>query len=192
MGMRAGEAGEAPSGGHQRIGRSTHEETTLSETRRKYRKFTAQQKLELVMAAIDRCTREIVAWHLQTRCRAKEAIGLIERAATERGIPPGTLTGRRSPPERYKAVLAGPGITHRRGGYRDPESQAFTESWFGKLKERCVWRHEFVTLDEARKAIGNYVEHYHDRPRSRLHYRTPREVAATWNDGGRPHLIPAA
>jgi transposase len=49
--MRAGEAGEAPSGGHQRIGRSTHEETTLSETRR-YRKFTAQQKLELVMASL--------------------------------------------------------------------------------------------------------------------------------------------
>src|SRR3954469_13550909 len=37
--------------GHpQRIGRSTHEETTLSETR-KYRKFTPQQKLELVMAS---------------------------------------------------------------------------------------------------------------------------------------------
>jgi hypothetical protein len=74
----------------------------------------------------------------------------------------------------------------RRGGYRDPESQAFIESWFGKLKERCVWRHEFETLDEARKAIGNYVEHYHDRPHSRLDYRTPREVAATWNDGGDP------
>ncbi len=51
MGMRAGVAGEAPSGAHQRIGRSTHEETTLSETRR-YRKFTAQQKLELVMASL--------------------------------------------------------------------------------------------------------------------------------------------
>src|SRR5829696_5151510 len=50
MGTRVGEAGEAPSGGHQRIGRSTHEETTLSETR-KYRKFTPQQKLELVMAS---------------------------------------------------------------------------------------------------------------------------------------------
>jgi len=49
--MRAGEAGETPSGAHQRIGRSTHEETTLSETRR-YRKFTAQQKLELVMASL--------------------------------------------------------------------------------------------------------------------------------------------
>ena len=50
MGMRAGEAGEAPSGGDQRIGRSTTRRSTLSETR-KYRKFTAQQKLELVMAS---------------------------------------------------------------------------------------------------------------------------------------------
>jgi hypothetical protein len=28
------------------------------------------------------------------------------------------------------------GITLRRGGYRDPESQAYNESWFGKLEER--------------------------------------------------------
>jgi hypothetical protein len=31
---------------------------------------------------------------------------------------------------------------HRRGGYRDPESQAFIESWFGKLKQRLAWRSE--------------------------------------------------
>ncbi len=36
--------------------------------------------------------------------------------------------------------------------YRDPESQAFIESWFGKLKERCVWREEYETLDQAREA----------------------------------------
>jgi putative transposase len=29
-------------------------------------------------------------------------------------------------------------ITHRRGGYGDPESQAFIESWLGKLQEREV------------------------------------------------------
>jgi len=46
----AGEAGEALSGRHQRIGRSTHEEITLSE-KKTYRKFTPQQKLELVMAS---------------------------------------------------------------------------------------------------------------------------------------------
>jgi len=82
-------------------------------------------------------------------------------------------------------------ITHRRGGYRDPESHAFSESWFSKLKERCIWRHEFETLDQAREVIDAYVIHYHHRPHSRLDYNTPLEVAATWNDG-QDHLIPAA
>jgi len=127
----------------------------------------------------------------------KEAITLIERAATERGIPAGSLTlgtdnGSAFTARAFKAVLAGLGIAHRRGGYRDPESQAFIESWFGKLKERCVWREEFETLDQAREVIGAYVTHYHHRPHSRLDYRTPLEVAATWNDGGTTHLTAAA
>src|SRR5215207_7526505 len=159
--------------------------------------WVAEHGWVYLMAAIDCCTREITAWHLETRCRAREAITLIERAAAERGIAPGMLTlgtdnGSAFTARAFKAVLAGLGIAHRRGGYRDPESQAFIESWFGKLKERCVWREEFETLDQAREAIGAYVTHYHHRPHSRLDYRTPREVAATWNDGGHTHLIPAA
>ncbi len=82
----------------------------------------------------------------------------------------------------FKLVLSGLGVTHRRGGYRDPESQAFIESWFGKLKERLIWRSEFETIDEAREAIGTYVERYHHRPHSGLDYRTPKEVRQTWED----------
>jgi putative transposase len=159
--------------------------------------WVAEHGWVYLMAAIDCCTREIVAWRLEVRCRAREAIALIEQAAAERAIAPGTLTlgtdnGSAFTARAFKTVLSGLGIAHRRGGYRDPESQAFIESWFGKLKERCIWRNEFETLDEAREAIGSYVIHYHDRPHSRLDYRTPLEVAATWNDGGLPHLIPAA
>jgi transposase InsO family protein len=72
-----------------------------------------------------------------------------------------------------------------------PESQAFIESWFGKLKQRCVWRQEFETLDEAREKIDGYVERYHHRPHSRLAYKTPREVAQTWKDQT-DQSIPAA
>ena len=67
-------------------------------------------------------------------------------------------------------------------GYRDPESQAFIESWFGKLKEREVWLNEYETLDEARRSIGDHVDGYHDRPHSGLDYRTPSEVRQTWDD----------
>ena len=138
-------------------------------------------------AIIDCCTREIVGWELSLRCRALEAIAVIERAVAEQGIGPGMLTlgtdnGSAFVAKATRLTLSGLGVAHRRGGYRDPESQAFIESWFRYLKERCVWRHEFETLDQAREVIAAYIDHYHDRPHSRLAYRTPHEVRATWDD----------
>jgi putative transposase len=62
------------------------------------------------------------------------------------------------------------------------ESQPFIESWFRCLKERCVGRNEFETLDQAREVIAAYIDQYHDRPHSRLDYKTPREVRAAWDD----------
>jgi putative transposase len=140
-----------------------------------------------LMAAIDCCTREIVAWQLELRCRAREATALIERAVAEHAIEPGTLTlgtdnGSAFTARPFKAALSRLGIAHRRGGYRDPESQAFIESWFGKLKEREVWREQYETLEDARGGIGGYVTRYHDRPHSSLDYQTPREVRQTWTD----------
>jgi putative transposase len=147
-------------------------------------------------AAIDCCTREITGWALDVRCRAPEAIAVIDAAAVERGISPGRLTlgtdnGSAYTSRRFRARLGEHGITHRRGGYRDPESQAFIESWFSKLKLRCIWREEFETLQQARAAIGAYIDSYHHRPHSRLAYRTPHEVAQTWQDHDE-QLTPAA
>jgi putative transposase len=149
--------------------------------------WVAEHGWTYLMAIIDCCTREIVGWQLELRCRADEAIALIERAAAMHAIEPGELTlgsdnGSAFTARRFKAKLAELGITHRRGGYRDPESQAFIESWFGKLKGREVWLNEYETLDDARRGIGGYVDRYHDRPHSRLGYRTPNEVRRTWED----------
>ena len=103
----------------------------------------------------------------------------------------GTDNGTAFSSRAFRARLAEQGIAHRGGGYRDPESQAFIESWFSKLKLRCVWREEFETLEQARQAIGAYIERYHHRPHSSLAYRTPSEVAQTWKDHD-DHLTPAA
>ena len=112
---------------------------------------------------------------------------MIEQAVASRGVVAAELTlgtdnGTAFTSRAFRARLAEHGVAHRRGGYRDPESQAFIESWFSKLKQRCIWREEFETLDEARAAIGDYVHRYHHRPHSKLAYRTPREVAQTWKD----------
>jgi putative transposase len=147
-------------------------------------------------AAIDCCTREIAAWALGVRCRAQEATAVVDQGILGRDVAPGALTlgtdnGTAFTSRAFRARLADLGVTHRRGGYRDPESQAFIESWFSKLKQRCIWREEFETLDQARAAIAGYIDRYHHRPHSGLAYRTPREVAATWQDH-RDDLTPAA
>lgn len=141
-----------------------------------------------LMAMIDCCTREITGWSFTTRCRAIEAVELIERGARVRGVVEGQLTlgtdnGSAFTARRTRAAVQALGISHRRGGYRDPESQAFIESWFGKLKEREVWPNEYETLEDGRLAIGRYIDRYHDRPHSGLAYRTPNEVAASWREG---------
>jgi putative transposase len=147
--------------------------------------WVAEHGWTYLMAIIDCCTREIVAWQLELRCRADEAIALIEHAALVQAIVPGELTlgsdnGSAFTARRFRQALSGLGIRHRRGGYRDPESQAFIESWFGKLKEREVWLNEYETLDDAKRGIGDYVDRYHRRPHSGLNYRTPLEVRQTW------------
>jgi putative transposase len=152
--------------------------------------WVAEHGWTYLNAIIDCCTREIVAWQLELRCRADEAIAVVERAAALHGIEPGELTlgsdnGSAFTARRFRARLAELGVRHRRGGYRDPESQAFIESWFGKLKEREVWLNEYETLDDARRGIGGYVDRYHHRPHSGLGYRTPDEVRRTWEDGQR-------
>jgi putative transposase len=149
--------------------------------------WVAEHGWTYLNAIIDCCTREITGWSLDLRCRHNEAITVVEEAAFEREILPrqltlGTDNGSAYTSRTFRSKLSGLGITHRRGGYRDPESQAFIESWFSKLKLRCVWRSEFETLEEARAAIAAYIDEYHDRPHSGLGYRTPREVAQTWQN----------
>ena len=105
-------------------------------------------------AAIDCCTREITGW-ASMFAAARTRRSPSSTPPSRRGDPAGRADARHRQRHRvhrraFRARLAEHGITHRRGGYRDPESQAFIESWFSKLKQRCVWREEFETLDQAR------------------------------------------
>lgn len=147
--------------------------------------WTAQHGWVFLHAIVDCCTRELVAWSLDLRGRTDEAVACVEQAVLEREVRPGVLTlgtdnGTQFTSRGFRKHLSARGITHRRGGYRDPESQAFIESWFGQFKKRVAWRAEWESLDQARKEITAYIDHYHHRPHSGIGYRTPAEVAQTW------------
>jgi hypothetical protein len=52
------------------------------------------------------------------------------------------------------------------------------ESFIGKLRDECLDREWFHTLEEARIIIEQYRRHYNrERPHSSLGYLTPTEMA---------------
>lgn len=147
--------------------------------------WTAAHGWVYLHVIVDCCTREIVGWTLDLRTRSQEAMACVEAALLARGVQPGTLTigtdnGSQFTSRDFRRHLSARGVAHRRGGYRDPESQAFIESWFGQFKKRCAWRAEWETIDHARREITTYIDTYHHRPHSGIGYRTPAEVAQTW------------
>ena len=149
--------------------------------------WTAAHGWVYLHVIVDCCTREVAGWTVDLRTRSVEAIGCVEAAVLARGITAqqltlGTDNGSQFTSRDFRRHLSARGITHRRGGYRDPESQAFIESWFGQFKRRCAWRCEWETIDQARREISTYIDAYHHRPHSGIGYRTPTEVAATWHD----------
>ena len=124
------------------MGRSTDKETRLSE-HRKYRKFTAKQKLEIVLASLhgDRSVAELCREHqiaesLLRKWREPGAGGgggavrvgpgadaaVVEHAVAVHGIRKGELVlgsdnGSAFTARRFKAKLGELGIKHCRGGY---------------------------------------------------------------------------
>lgn len=105
--------------------------------------WTASHGWGCLHAIIDCCTREIAAWTLDLRGRTQEAVACVESAVLDRGVAVGTLTlgtdnGTQFTSRGFRRHICDHGIAHRRGGYRDPESQAFIESWFGQFKKRVA------------------------------------------------------
>jgi putative transposase len=140
--------------------------------------WVAEHGWTYLMAIIDCCTREIVAWQLELRCRADEAIAVVERAVAVYGIEPGELTlgsdnGSAFTARRFKAKLAELGLAHRRGGYRDPESQAFIECHEG----RPLWRADsLVEVTDPRRLSSDRCWDGSESQASRLaRERTRRE-----------------
>ncbi|MEO9238069.1 MAG: DDE-type integrase/transposase/recombinase [Jatrophihabitantaceae bacterium] len=103
--------------------------------------WTAVHGWVYLHVAVDCCAREVACWRVDVRTRSQEAIACVEQGILDRAVPPGRLTigsdnGSQFTSRDFRKHLSARGVTHRRSGYRDPESQAFIESWFGQFKKR--------------------------------------------------------
>jgi len=144
----------------------------------------------LTLALVMDChTRQLLGWHLSRSGKSTTAASALEQALINRY---GTL-GRVPTPFLLRSdnglVFTSRNYTRqvRSYGLRQefitphcPQQNGMVERLIRTLKEQCVHRHRFETLQHAMRVIGDWIHFYnHRRPHQALGMKTPAEAYAT-------------
>jgi len=142
-----------------------------------------------LVVVIDCCTREIVGWTLDRRCRAGEWVAAVRMALESRGLVSKAVcldltlrsdNGSQPCSKRFREYLGQAGVTGQYTGYDAPDDNAYVERVIRTIKEEEIWPNLYDTVSEARDAVAAYLAYYnHQRIHSALGYQTPAEFAAS-------------
>jgi putative transposase len=139
----------------------------------------------LYLAAIeDLATREVVGWSMADHPRAGPCVDALVMALQRCDPPEGLIhhsdRGVRYASTPYREVLERHGVEQSMSRRGDCLDDAPMESFLASLKKEHVHGARFRTRDEARAAVFDHVEVFHNRQRlhSALSYRTPAEARA--------------
>ena len=137
---------------------------------------------------LDGASRFIVDWELRASMTEREIEILIQRAReTYPGVTPRIISdnGPQFIARDFKEFIRVCGMTHVRTSPYYPQSNGKLERWHKSLKTECIRPGTPLSLDDARRLVSGYVDHYN---RVRLHssigYVTPRDKLE-----GRQHAI---
>jgi putative transposase len=134
-----------------------------------------------ILNVVDVHSHEAVVGEVDSSLPASRVIRALEEAALERGYPQ-RITIDNGPEFRSAALDAwayqhGVALEFIEPG--KPMQNPFVESYNGKMRDELLNQHWWRTLDEARRAVANYVEDYNCvRPHSTLDDQTPIEFVA--------------
>ncbi len=135
---------------------------------------------------IDCYTRQILGWHLSRSAKATTAESALEQALINRY---GTL-GRVTTPfllrsdnglvftsRSYTRLLRSYGLQQEFITPHCPEQNGLVERVIRTIKEQCVHRQRFETLQHAARVLGDWIGFYnHRRPHQALKMKTPNQA----------------
>jgi putative transposase len=150
------------------------------------RVWTGRDGWATLALVIDCATRELLGWHLSRSGKSKTAESALEQALIARF---GTL-GRVPEPfllrsdnglvftsRSYTALVKGYGLRQEFITPHTPEQNGLMERAIRSVKEQCVHRHRFETLQHASRVIGDWIGFYNQRrPHQALAMNTPEQT----------------
>jgi transposase InsO family protein len=135
-----------------------------------------------LVSVLDGCSRFLVHWELRESMREADVEIVLQRArekfldATPRII---TDNGPQFIAKDFKEFIRLCGMTHVRTSPYYPQSNGKIERWHQTLKVDCIRPHVPLSLDDARRLVADFVEHYnHVRLHSAIGYVTPADKLA--------------
>jgi transposase InsO family protein len=133
-------------------------------------------------SVLDGYSRFIVHWEIRESMTERDVETIVQRALEQHpGAKPRIISdnGPQFIARDFKEFIRTTGMTHVRTSPYYPQSNGKLERWHGSLKRECVRAAAPGSLEEARRRITTYVDHYNTaRLHSALGYVTPADKLA--------------
>jgi transposase InsO family protein len=130
-------------------------------------------------STLDGYSRSIVHWEIRESMTERDVETILQRAQEKYpGHTPRIISdnGPQFIAKDFKHFIRLCGMTHVRTSPYYPQSNGKLERWHGSIKQECIRPAAIDSLDEARRRVSQYVEHYnHARLHSAIGYVTPAD-----------------
>lgn len=128
---------------------------------------------------LDGCSRYIVHWELRESMTEQDVEIILQKALEQHPAAKPRIISDNGPQfiaRDFQQFIRLVGITHVRTSPYYPQSNGKLERWHGSLKQECIRPTCPASLDEARRRVAAFVEHYnHVRLHSAIGYITPAD-----------------
>ena len=132
-----------------------------------------------LISLLDGFSRYIVHWEIREKMEETDVETVVQRALERYpGEKPRIISdnGPQFIARDFKEFIRLMGLTHVRTSPYYPQSNGKLERWHGSLKRECIRPTAPASLDEARRRVADYVEHYnHVRLNGAIGYLAPAD-----------------
>jgi transposase InsO family protein len=133
-------------------------------------------------SVLDGFSRFIVHWDLRESMREADIEVILQRAQEKYPEAKPRIISDNGPQfiaRDFKEFIRISGMTHVRTSPYYPQSNGKIERWHKSLKSECIRPGTPLSLEDARRLVQGYVEHYNNvRLNSATGYVTPKDVLA--------------